>query len=307
MALEYTSADSVNTLQTILSDIRDEYVSWFTQVAVANAYPEAENIAEAIEMPESFAIWAQKEQLKATVAAPEDDIGAAATVSPEIFDNLIQINNDLFEKGRFCMDIALNNARADFTDFDEFKNLFESFMERLSRVSSDQAVEGAGIDARTGLRSAKTAISDIKKELERASRSGAFFSMMLVQIDFFSHHEDREGVLAIAVENIKKCMRVFDDAYYLGAGMFLVSLKQSDIIGAQAATTRLQQFIRTDEKNTMNITLSYCMSEPVAGDDVSILIDNMKSDLGQFEAEGDSVLKFVEVSPLQRYLDSVES
>jgi hypothetical protein len=103
------------------------------------------------------------------------------------------------------------------------------------------------------------------------------------------------------VRNIKKCMRSFDDAYYLGQGEFMLSLKHADKIGAKAAINRLQAFLDGDEENKSKMTMSYCFTEPSVGDDILELTGNMRQDLIDHMNDENVVLQLTEISALERY------
>lgn len=293
MSLEYEQGNQ--NLEAV-TGIIDDYNDWFGQVVTAVSYPEENNITDNVHKPVSFISWAQDQR-------SDEENG----FSSDIIENLEEMHIDMMSRGDMIMQITSTGNKPDFADFSDFKNLFDAFTGRLRRLERDSMAEGAGFDEKTGLRNEKVMEEDLNKEMERVARNGSPFSIIYTRIDRFFQFDDKDPVIEIVADNIKKCMRTFDDAYYLGGGDFVLSLKQADMIGAQAATNRLQNFIKTDENNNSNITLSYCMSEPVAGDKVDELIGNMKSDLDAYDGDDDVVLKFVEVSALQRYLDEVES
>lgn len=292
MSLEY---EQNNDDFEVVAELLDEYVEWFGQIAMASAYPNDVNLDENIVNPHGFIDWVNK--------SLED-----SSFSSDVLDNLVEIHTDLIANAEIIVQNVIAVNKPDYQDFADFKNIFDAFTGRLRRLEKDSFADGSGIDEVTGLRSQKILEEDLKKEMERVARRGSPFSLILTRIDGFFKFDDKDYVIKVVVRNIKKCMRTFDDAYYMDNGTFLLSLKQADMIGAQAATTRLQNFIKTDEDNNKkNITLSYCMTEPVPGDEIDGLIANMKADLDSYEDEDDVVLKFVEVSPLQRYMDEMDA
>ena len=289
MTLEYEqNTETFAEVATIL----DDYIQWYMQVSTAVAYPSDASVDDDLSSPNSFLDWVNASMEKDTLLAG-------------VLDNLVSVYTDLLASSEILIQTVSDNKKPDYQDYLDFRNLFDAFTGRLRRLERDSAAEGAGMDETTGLRSQKIMEDDLKKEMERVARHGSPFSLVLTRIDNYLGAADKDTLVEVAVANIKKCMRTFDDAYYLDDGVFLLSLKQADMIGAQAATTRLQNYIKTDERNSGNITLSYCMSEPVPGDEVDELVNNMKADLESFDDEDDVVLKFVELSPLQRYLDEI--
>ena len=63
-----------------------------------------------------------------------------------------------------------------------------------------------------------------------------------------------------------------------------------------------------DEGKEFPITMSFCIAEPVPGDDVNVLIANMRQDLDRYEDDGDgnTALEYIELSPLKRFIDSMD-
>ncbi|MAZ76175.1 MAG: hypothetical protein CMH31_02615 [Micavibrio sp.] len=289
MTLEYEQkTETFSAVATIL----DDYIQWYMQVSTAVAYPNDASVEDDLSSPNSFLDWVNASMEKGSLLA-------------DVLDNLVGLYTDLLASSEILIQTVSDHKKPDYQDYLDFKNLFDAFTGRLRRLERDSAAEGAGMDEKTGLRSQKVMEDDLKKEIERVARQGSPFSLVLTRIDNYLSFEDKDSVIELTVDNIKKCMRTFDDAYYMDDGVFLLSLKQADMIGAQAATTRLQNFIKTDEKNRDEVTLSYCMSEPVSGDEIDELVNNMKADLESYDDEEDVVLKFIESSPLQRYIDEI--
>ena len=112
-------------------------------------------------------------------------------------------------------------------------------------------------------------------------------------------------------DRIRDGLRSFDDAYYLGGEFFLVALKHADKVGSQSASTRLSGNINDAKitglgENKELLTVSAVVAEPVEGDDVDALINNMKKDLEGINAKG-TVLAYNELSPLQRYVHTIHA
>jgi GGDEF domain-containing protein len=288
MALEYHTNMKFEQLAPVLED----YADWFAQLSQAIAYPDEDSQLEKITSPSSFQAWL--------------DESSQGGLNPDLIADISSIYIDMLEKGEELVQTLLNNAKPEFEDFYQFKSLYSSFLTRLRRLEKDSAMEGSGFDEQTGFRSRKVIQTDQKKEMERLKRQGTPFCLVIVRIDEFGRYVP-DNILPFVVQNIKNCMRTFDDAYYLGDGHFLLSLKQTDIVGAEAAVDRLQIFIRDDETNKSSTTLSYCLAEPVEDDEVMQLLDNMRKDLDAHAGEKDAVLRFLELSPLQKYMNSLGS
>lgn len=289
MALEYQSAMKFEKLAPVL----EEYADWFGSISLCVAYPEEEQSINLVVTPVSFSAWLEDSQ-------KEEEI------TPIIAEEINKIHEDMTRAGTALLNDLKSGTKPAHSNFVEFKNLYTSFLTRMRRLEKDNALDGSGLDEETGLRSAKTIEDDLKKEMDRLSRQGNPFSLVATSINFFAAAPDQNAALKIAVENVKRCVRSFDDAYYLGNGNFLLSLKHADIIGAQACVNRLQQYLREDENNSGKMTMSYCMAEPVPGDNAKTLIANMLQDLSDHMNEADVTLKFLEMSELERFVNKME-
>lgn len=290
MALEYESHNKFEALAPVLED----YANWFSRIAVCAAYPDDEKDIENISAPSSFKEWLD-------TADDNEDFNRA------VVDDITKIHDDMLRTSVSVVDSLKDNKKPSHQDFLEFKNLYNAFLSRIRRVEKDSALEGSGMDEETGLRSADVLQSDLKKEMERLSRQGNPFSLVFTRIDQFAGQPDQTVALGLSVASIKECMRSFDDAYYLGLGQFLISLKHADIIGAQAAVNRLQQSLKKNPDNAAGgMTMSYCMAEPIPGDELEELISNMRQDLNEHLNDKDAVLKFMEMSPLERFVNAMD-
>ena len=290
MALEYDS----NTEFEALAPILEDYADWFGRIAVYVAYPDDDAFSAEVTVPSSFRDWMEN--------TAED-----TTLSPAILKEIATIHDAMISQGESIFVTLQNKTRPARHEFVDFKGLYSGFLSRLRRLEKDSALEGSGFDEETGLRAAHHIETDTKKEMERLSRQGNAFSLVMARIDRFAGQEDQKKALELSVKSIKDCMRPFDDAYYMGNGVFLLSLKQADILGAEAAVNRLQLCLKEDTNNTKpKVTMSYCMTEPLPEDETETLIKNMQADLIEHLNDEDAVLKFVEISPLARFVQSKE-
>jgi GGDEF domain-containing protein len=157
-------------------------------------------------------------------------------------------------------------------------------------------------------------MKDLEREMERRSRRGKPFSLALVRIDRYDEIREMQNVdeharLLMTLANmIRKCLRSFDDAYRSGEGEFIMSLKHADISGGTAALNRLRRLLE-EEKIVIGVafplSLSGCVAEPMPGDDLSLLLGNMRHDLGRYGEHGGAALEYHEISPLQRFVEDI--
>lgn len=274
-----------------LADIIDEHIEWFGHLCVAVAYANDRNTTHGAIVPESFELWYKK-------------TSAAKIFPEESMANLAAMHDDMARQCEMAIQKVKTGVKPELKAFEDVKQLFDGFIIRLLRLEREEGFDESGLNEETNMRSEEFMLADMKKEMERVARQGKPFTLIYTKIDNFQGIEDTSSALKLVSKHVKRCLRTFDDAYYLENGAFVLSLKQSDTFGAQAATMRLQQGLRQDEENN-GVSMSYCIAEPVPEDDIAALIGNMKDDLAKYEGEQDIVLKFLEVSPLQRYIDAI--
>jgi GGDEF domain-containing protein len=182
-------------------------------------------------------------------------------------------------------------------------NFYEDFTERIARFDIDSVLSDFGVDTITGLRSATVIISDLERELERRARRGHPFSIVLCQIDKPDAGK-LAGHIEMSARAIKSCMRNFDDAYLSGKNEILVSLKQTDNAGALRFVERLKEELSNEQAD---FTMSFCAAEPMPGDDLRGLINNVRTDLQEIAASGEGAGEYEEISSLQRFIKSMTS
>ena len=227
------------------------------------------------------------------------------SINQGILRDLTDVYEQMVMDGRQILSGLTEGNRPTAKEFGDFIALYNSYLVRVRRLERDSAMEGSGVDQETGLRIPKAIKGDMKRELERLERHHTSFCQVMMRIDGFAGQLDQKEALGLAVENIKKTMRPFDDAYYMGNGHFLLSMKQTDLIGAEAGINRLRMFLDQDENNTHKMTLSFCIVEPVVGDEADQMIKNMQQDLNDNLNAKDAVLKFKEISDLERFIGTM--
>jgi diguanylate cyclase (GGDEF)-like protein len=180
------------------------------------------------------------------------------------------------------------------------------------------AMTDSGFDMLTGLRSRQMLTKDLEREMERRSRRGRPFCLALARIDHYAEMKanlpqaDYETIISAVGEIIKLCMRSFDDAYRLGNGEFLMCLKQADMTGGTAGLGRLRKLLEekapyyTLKGQEVRLTMSSCVAEPQPGDDFESLMDNMRIDLDRFGGDAEMALEYLEVSPLERFVNALD-
>lgn len=285
-----------------LGPLIDEFAEWYGDVLRRVFYYDAALPPLDMNVFVMFQKW--RETVKLAELVEQEILGKVNALQGELRETSLQL----------CNEAATQRRRPDLDVFDKFANLFYSLIVNLRRIEKDSVLEDSGIDVLTGLRSRSMLHEDLGRELERLSRRGKPFCVALARID---HYEDiaaehgrkvaRDYTKTVSTF-IKKSIRSFDDAYRLGSGEFLLSLKQADVTGGVAALERLKRMLEASStRYRLNgteylLSMSCCIAEPLPEDDVDILIDNLRNDLSKVDREAGAVLEYHEMSDLQRYI-----
>jgi diguanylate cyclase len=299
MALTYAVDNRLKSISPVL----DEHAEWFGHVMRRMIYPENYLQAGPLALPQSFKRWVTE--------AEKDDFIEKITLS-----GLRRLHDDL-DRAAAAL-VTSGESKPPLKSFDYFVNLYDDFVMQMRRLEKDSAQADSGIDALTGLRSKKAMDKDLERELERRSRRGKPFCLVVARIDNFDavracmDEVQVRTTLEKASVLIKRCIRSFDDAYRSGEAEFVMALKHSDATGGTIAINRLRHFLAEDpivfkkDDETFAVTMSYCAAEPMPGDVIETLLTNMRQDLSQYDEGGDTTLEYFEQSPLERFLDKMD-
>jgi len=300
MPLTYDSDSKIKDLAPVL----DEHADWFGQSVRQLFYPEQYGAGIAVSLPKSFSEWVK-------VARESAD-----AINPVFLNDLVRIHDDLHKTSSELIAAAAKAGvnRPNLKSFDHLINLYDEFVRQIHRLERDIAQTDSGIDPLTGLRSRKAMERDLERELERRSRRGLPFCIVLVRIDDSDSIRNSAGIGAYETVQkevavlIRKCVRSFDDAYRINDTDFIMALKHADTTGGSAAIARLRGYLKETpvsvrfKDKAIDITLSYCAGEPMPGDNIEGLLTNMSADLSRYDAEQGLTIEYADQSPLQRYI-----
>jgi diguanylate cyclase (GGDEF)-like protein len=304
MTLSYEVDNKLKALSPIL----DEHSEWFGRVVRWAYYPEAYDESQLLSFPDSYKSWCSQIE--------GDDLFQKSTIS-----KLTNLHNELHDSAKELLRSSVQNAggKPPIALYDSFVDRYDEFIAHMRRLEMDCMQADSGIDSMTGLRSKKAMMKDLAKEMERRARHGRPFSLALARIDKYEYikslqsDEQHQTAMRCISGLIFKCIRSFDDAYRASDDEFIMSLKHANMSGGTAAIARLRRFMEEEGPQVVEndkeypITMSYCVAEPVPGDDVNSLLSNMRADLDRYDEKGDTSLEYIEVSPLKRFIDDSET
>ncbi len=286
-----------------LSAVADEHMEWFYRFIRRLYYPDIYR-SESFNNPQYFSSWLV-------------DAGDYGFINESTLEGQKQLYDDLLEAAQaLCEASKEKGVLPDVKAFDHFLALQEGFVHGLRRLEKDCALSDSGVDVESGLRSKRVMYDDLSRELERRARRGNPFTLVIARIDHYKalvrevSEEERQAFIEVCGRLIKKCIRSFDDAYRCQDDQFVMSLKHSKTAGGTAAVNRLRRFLQeenhvitTKDGKSVPLTMSFVVAEPVPGDTIDGLLENMNQDLDRWDEGGDTALEYIELSPLQRYLE----
>ncbi len=295
MALEYKVLIGIEDIMPVL----DEHVRWYGRLL--QSYFEGKPLMDPA--PSVFREW-------------NDKARAENKISIDVSDKLCRIHDGLIEAANaFTVRFDMRETPP-LKEFNEVTGHYEEFIQSMRQIELDQMLENSGYDDKTGLRSVKVLPADFSREMERRARRGNPFALALVKINNYKEEWQKDAdihadMIRKIAEQLKACLRSFDDAYYMGDEYFMLALKHADGLGAQAAMVRLNQAITAAHivvpgEPLNEISVSTVLSEPTEGDALDTLILHMKKDLEGINSKG-TVLQYQDLSPLQRYIHSMGS
>ncbi len=287
-----------------LAAVLDDHAEWFGLAVRKIFYPETSE--DPLDMPESFQAWLSEVQ--------NEDF-----LQKSVLQNIKRVHDELMETADKMFKSADPKFKPDIMMFETFCNLYEGFVTQLRRLEFDAAQADSGIDPMSGLRSREAMVIELRRELERRSRRGRPFGLAVARIDNYDKIRElcdetwQMEIMAVLGRLIRKCIRSFDDGYRSAEAEFVMSLKHADANGGKAAINRLRAFLEQEklfvpngDGGTEPLTMSYCVAEPLPGDTLEELMDNMRNDLDRYKHEGgDKALEYHEQSPLSRLIHNM--
>lgn len=283
----------------LISAALDEYTDWHSQAMRHVFYEQYSNDLPFPEMPRAITGLQELLKSKPDLKIGEiDRIFKATDALQEIVVQALRINGE----GRILT----------YAQFSEFNQLYDDMLHRLHRIERSQYLSGLGYDGETGLRSGEVMFQELEREMERVARRGRTFSLVLSSLDdadkLRKDMQESFGALQRYIGTaVLYTIRTFDDAYHLEGDEYLVTLKHADLQGAQRFIARLRDYFterpfKVGDK-AIDFTLSFCVAEPVVGEDLHQFLDMMRRDLeNRAEKENDALVYYEEESPLRRYM-----
>ena len=223
MDVDYKNSEEAKNLATIL----DEYMEAFSYISMVIAYPEENNISDEFKMPSGLIDWMDMNK-------SNFDAGNVGSIV-----DMCKATNSA---GASLIEILKQKTKPSYKSFLTFKNSFDSLIVSLSFLGQEGLCPSE-VDEVTGLKNVDCIRPDLKKEMDRLSRNGGSFVLAVFRIDLFDQHSAPDEVIAAVVRSIKLSIRPFDDAYGFDDGAFLLSLKNSDMIGCESVARRIRNVL----------------------------------------------------------------
>lgn len=287
-------------------DDSKNYLRRFIETLSSNLLHEVGNFGRALIYPKDFSM-----ESESVLPVALGDFSRGASEREEYEKILSQTRYGRIVKELLAAEELIRNKAAHIltnrippplADFNELWQVYEDFMIRLHRIERDLLTTDTARDPLTGLRHKSVMMEDLSKELERRSRRGLPFCMVIMRFNDPKFYLSEEA-LQLVSQSIQKTVRIFDDGYYCEKGEFLVSLKHADSNGALRFVARFNDMLH--DFFHAEFTLSSVVCEPVPGDNLQELIQNMHEDIERVIQEGGGMSKYQEMSALTRFIKSL--
>jgi GGDEF domain-containing protein len=302
MVLEYKIPKFANELGALV----EGYMNWYFVLMGSLFYPKntPKTIDNLLSTPPSILTWAA-EAKKSRVAGEEE------------ITMLIKQQNEIVSKASSLRAHAIEtHAVPPYDKFQAFSLQFQNFISHLARVEDRILQKEHAIDHKTGLRSFAMFESDLKREMELVKRNGQSFVLCVLKIaqkdgGSFPDREKLIDYMKRVAHVIASTLRAYDDAYAWEDDKFIIVLKQSSKAIGNGVISRVHDLTETNsdvkewvETNKIEPVLLSCMAEPVPGENVQDLLDNLLEELDLYKTDGNLVLEHKETSPLEKYVQS---
>ncbi|OFW89278.1 MAG: hypothetical protein A3B66_00375 [Alphaproteobacteria bacterium RIFCSPHIGHO2_02_FULL_46_13] len=263
-----------------LATLQSDYAAWLTQILLSSLY---DSVAD------------RKEIMFPELLTSKTEAGL------KIPSRLLDSQGILHELAKKIMN-ADSKPSKDVMEL--FLVTFENFQASLQKLEHGQLMADFGIDELTGMQTQDRMIPELQRELERRSRRGQPFCFVISRIDGEENRKNTANIL-LASKAVLKTIRSFDDAYITADGEFISSLKHSDNNGGLKFVARLNYILK--ENTDIHFAMSSIVAEPVPGDSIPQLIENVRKELDTIaQYEEGLAEEYKEVSPLTRYLKSLK-
>ena len=200
---------------------------------------------------------------------------------------------------------------------EDFSRYFIDFVFYFNRVRDDVQIASMGGCPFSGIKNRQAAMLDIHREMERKSRVEQDFTLLLMRIDNLKDVEELAGppqrrrYITDICAKIDARLRGFDNIYRMDRNEFLLCLKLTDGAGTNLFAQRMQNFFQL-EKNSVKLgdyditpTLSFCVAEPIVGDDLDVLLGAMRQQLAQ-TIEDSALVQYMERSKIEQFLEKAK-
>ncbi|MDB2683010.1 diguanylate cyclase [Alphaproteobacteria bacterium] len=298
--MSYTLTNHARNLDSIL----DEHIRWSMRVTNYTFYPEDKKSVPT--MPASFENW----------------LGHIQKEHPEkhgVIKAIDKIYSDLkTESSALLATVKASKEKPPEEQFEKFTMFVEEFANHCRRLEKNLASADFELDSLTGFRSAEAFLHDAEVELERIKRHGKEFCVVMARVGLYENIKENAGLdvaetimktLALLIEGN---LRSFDDAYKIDENLFVLSLKQTELLGAMNAIGRIQKSM--DEKKVTypggedrrRIVITSNAMQPDLSDKPEGILKALKEGLDNVESDDGRILRYKEESPVDKYIRTTE-
>ncbi len=168
---------------------------------------------------------------------------------------------------------------------------FSSFVHLGGEVAKiENQLAEARIDPLTGLANRRALDEELERRLSEKSRTGAVFSVAILDIDHFKGINDKHGHLAgdmviakCVADTIRQIKRAMDLAARYGGDEFVIIYPATQLSSARTAAEKIRSAIANTplqlEDSDVSVTVSVGVAEAADGDDFRLLMERADESL----------------------------
>lgn len=244
----------VSAIERARADV-DDRLSRFHRSAIAKIRPDGDLLRLGAHGRSEFGQW----YLERREAAPFDQ---------PAFETLVALHEALLNHVALLAGRAWKDARVPVQEYDALVEKVRAFDDQAGRLIKAFQAAISDLDPLTGAQTRQVMLRDLKREIQRARRSGAPGCLALADIDRFKAINDTYGhgvgdtVLATVSGLVIESLRPYDTVYRYGGEEFLICLPEIGPEEARRVLERVRervarQPIAVDGGKELAVTVSF--------------------------------------------------
>ncbi len=244
----------VSAIERACADV-DDRLARFHRSAIAKVRPDPDLLQLGAHGRSPFGVWYA-------------DRKGTPPVDQPAFETLVALHEALLNHIALIAGRAWKDTRVPVEEYDALLEKVRAFDDQAGRLVRAFQAAISDIDPLTGAQTRQVMLRDLKREVQRARRSGSPGCLALADIDRFKSINDGHGhaagdavlsaVSGLLIENL----RPYDSVYRYGGEEFLICLPETGPEEARRVLERVReriagQTVALDTGSSLSVTVSF--------------------------------------------------